>query len=878
MSTPKSSTQTAPLGPESGESPGSPSRPQPSHDVQSVEGSDAPVKTDSDSGAENLTPADKERFAPLPKLEELADLDDDIEDSPMDILKRSLADAKSDSPTLMAGMSGPRYRSRPAKLGNEGLKLAIDILPRFRDYLEDLTTETGKKRDEMVREITGEVNKAFSRVKANPDALELKGLRVTVVQKMTQELDSATHTELQGIFSFLDDLEGWLGKAALEANVTEKRHLDLRDEINALEKEKLAWEEMGRQSSDALHALEKQHNESVIADMQEDMAIDLVNTTVDRLAKKAQQAARVTKRRLFEPWAPSPPDALTQLSQEVRGKIDNPVVEFQQRGRFEVQRVHFAEPDTPGLESRLPSSLDHAASELQDEDAKVASSVTENELKQTIKAKDGIIADLQAQLALVCAAQGPQSAGGGSLPFIKGTNDLKGFAESSAATPTYSYPQSPITSALHTAQSLHKQQEMIEFIRSLDNHTGQLQSTLKAYAAQEERNLVKITSLEDDLARGKLERERLEGLLEMKSKDMAVVLSAQGPLYANAIERVHGEIKEDSRKLGTQIEHNERVGIEVGIRKQILLSIQGQSGDLNNLVTFMKGLVNWFKTKNEQATSLQSELKGAQSDIISTYSPSTPGRPLSGRPLSARLSFRSNLAELTEEPSTVGSSAKESREQKLAALSLPAEADIREIKYMPLTLRVVDTTEVKYMPLSMRSVGTLVQRFVMNQFQAWQQVFMFNLALGRATIRYLKDKYSKRPGPARDFAIPWFPLEALLLVLYHFQVLITIQVYVASRRQRDIWLSANALTREYMLRSVRQQPAWLFIPGLDRDLVLGGQEFGAILGQASYTVLLTASDLVRHFVVLLVHILVDPNWKPRGRAAAAAAAAAGATP
>ncbi|KAH7157494.1 hypothetical protein B0J13DRAFT_171200 [Dactylonectria estremocensis] len=857
MSTPERSAQRSLSGSQSAKSPGSPSRPQSNHDVQAVQGSNAPAKADSDSGAENLTPADKKRFAPLPDFLGPTDLKDVIKDSSMDILKRSLVETKSANVTRI---TGTRYGTRRSNPVNDSLKSAIGLLPGFKELL---TTEAKNKRAKMVEDITGEVEKVFSTVKANPNAIVLKELRVTVVKTMAQELDLLTKSESERISSYLSDLERRLEKAAFEADVKEKRRLDLEDEINVLEREKVAWEEVGRKSSHALHALESRHNETVIADLQENIAQDMVNAAVERATGRAQQAARVTQRKLFEPSACSPPDALVQLVEEVRGKTENPVAEFQQRGRYDVQKVHFAEPDTPGPESRQASSLGHVsagtASELQDEDPKAVSSDREIELKQAIKAKDSMIANLQAQLALVCAAQVPQSAGGGASPSVKEANEPKGDGEPSG-TPTYSFPLSPMTSALYTAQSLHKQEEMADFIRSLDNHAAQLQSTLQAYAAQEERHKIRIASLEGDLARGKPERRTLEELFKEHERAFDALL--EGQEKKQTISSLHDKIRANASKLSTQIERNERVENEIGMRKQLVLSVQGQSGDLNNLVTFMKCLVAWFKTKNEQATSLQSELEAARSEIMSMYSPSTPGRPLDRRPLSARHSFKSPrpLTELTEEPSTGGSggtSVVESPEQKFAVpRDLPAG---------------VNTTEVESMPLTLGSVGTLIQHLAMNQFRAWQQVFMFNLALGRAAFRYLKDKYSNRPSPARDFVIPWFPLGALLLVLHHFQVLITIQVYVASRRQRDIWLSANALTREYMLRSVHEQPAWLFIPGLDRDLVLGGQELGVILGQAGYTVLLTAAELVRRFVVLLVHILVDPNYKRNPRVPVAGA-------
>lgn len=73
----------------------------------------------------------------------------------------------------------------------------------------------------------------------------------------------------------------------------------------------------------------------------------------------------------------------------------------------------------------------------------------------------------------------------------------------------------------------------------------------------------------------------------------------------------------------------------------------------------------------------------------------------------------------------------------------------------------------------------------------------------------------------RPPGIPLLPARSVTKLIAHCLMFTTLQVYISASRERQIWLQANALTRQHMLSSYRSPRSWMGIPGVDGDLIWG---------------------------------------------------------
>jgi hypothetical protein len=85
---------------------------------------------------------------------------------------------------------------------------------------------------------------------------------------------------------------------------------------------------------------------------------------------------------------------------------------------------------------------------------------------------------------------------------------------------------------------------------------------------------------------------------------------------------------------------------------------------------------------------------------------------------------------------------------------------------------------------------------------------------------------------------PWTPhakkrigmdLRSVTVVLLHCFIMLTIQVWVATTRERQIWMMANLRTRDYLISRVYEDPSLAFLPGVDPHLMLGTPAASAVV-------------------------------------------------
>lgn len=355
--------------------------------------------------------------------------------------------------------------------------------------------------------------------------------------------------------------------------------------------------------------------------------------------------------------------------------------------------------------------------------------------------------------------------------------------------------------ALNSAKSMHVESEIIHLIRLVENKIAQLTQSVKECTTQEETQREEMQGIQKALDEGIPRKEKLEEEIEKT----ASLFEHGGP--SAEIQTLHNQIRETAERLGAQDEQNNRLKQESDVRRQWLESTTAQAGEMNNVIGSLNELLDWLKTRKQQERWLSAELEDAE-DSEPVYTPFSEGRlPTSWPSRSAPYSAKSTLAGIADAPGMGGGrmSARSSNVGAASALGIPAQ-NAPAVGMPPLEPDV--------------PVMDLFWRIFVNQFRAWKEIFVFVRNLGRETFRYLKaiDKVEyDQIGPFNPPSIPW---EEVITVAYHLQLLVTIEVYAASRRQRDIWMSANGLTREYMLQSHREPPAWMFIPGVDEGLIL----------------------------------------------------------
>lgn len=357
--------------------------------------------------------------------------------------------------------------------------------------------------------------------------------------------------------------------------------------------------------------------------------------------------------------------------------------------------------------------------------------------------------------------------------------------------------------ALDSAKSMHNESEIIHLIRLVENKIAQLTQSVKECTAQEETQREEMQGIQKALDEGIPRKEKLEEEVEKT----ASLFEHGGP--SAEIQTLHNQIRQTAEQLGAQGEQNNRLKQESDVRRQWLESTTTQAGEMNNVIGSLNEVMDWLKTRKEQGRWLSAELENVEdSEPASIYTPFSERRLLPSWPSRpAPYSAKSTLAGIADAPGMDGGrmSARSSNVGPASAFGIPAQ-NAPAVGMPPLEHDV--------------PVMDLFWRIFLNQCRAWKEMYVFVRALSRETFQYLKAIDKEEYNQIRPFNAPPIPWEEMITVAYHFQLFVTIEVYVASRRQRDIWMSANALTREYMLQSHREPPAWMFIPGVDEGLIL----------------------------------------------------------
>lgn len=363
-----------------------------------------------------------------------------------------------------------------------------------------------------------------------------------------------------------------------------------------------------------------------------------------------------------------------------------------------------------------------------------------------------------------------------------------------------STPRSPLLKALRSAKSMHNETEIIHLIRLAEDKITQLTESAKQCTTQEKTQRKGVQAIQKALDEGIRRKEKLEDEMG-KTADF---FAHGGP--SAEMQSLHNRIRKIAERLGAQNEQNNRLEQEKDVRGQWLTSATTLAAQMNNVIISLNQLLGWLKTRKQQGVWLNAELEDAEeSEAVFT--------PLSERRLVGSPSWPSK---------TVPDSAKTT----LAGIEdVPGTGGGRMSARSSHVGPVQDAPAVEMSPLEPDVPGmNPFWRIVVDQFLAWKIMYAFGRDLGWETLRYLNTIDKAEDIQMEPFNPPPFPWEGMLTVAYHLQLAATLEVYVASQRQRDIWMSANGLTRDYMIQSHREPPAWMFIPGVDEDLILRGRD------------------------------------------------------
>ncbi|KAH8171751.1 hypothetical protein LIA77_08518 [Sarocladium implicatum] len=116
--------------------------------------------------------------------------------------------------------------------------------------------------------------------------------------------------------------------------------------------------------------------------------------------------------------------------------------------------------------------------------------------------------------------------------------------------------------------------------------------------------------------------------------------------------------------------------------------------------------------------------------------------------------------------------------------------------------------------------------------------FCFNAAVlleTRAVLRWYilgRESYWHAPVPSRTH----LSLKSVVIILIQCFMALTVQVWVANTRERQIWQRANGETRDYLISRVYEDPSMRFLPGVDPKLMIGGPAGAAVLMGAMHFV------------------------------------------
>lgn len=375
---------------------------------------------------------------------------------------------------------------------------------------------------------------------------------------------------------------------------------------------------------------------------------------------------------------------------------------------------------------------------------------------------------------------------------------------------------------------MHNETEIIRVIRLAEDKITQLTQSAKQFTTQEKTQRKGVQAIQKALDEGLRRKEKLEDEMGKTADSFA----RGGP--SAEMQSLHNRIRKIAERLGAQNEQNNRLQQEKDVRGQWLSSATTQAAQMNNVIISLNELLGWLKTRKQQGMWLNAELEDAEES-------EPPFSPLSERRLlAAPDSAKSALADIVDAPGVDGG--------RMSARS----SHVGPVQDAP-------AVEISLLEPDVPGMNPF-WRIVVDQFLAWKIMFAFGRDLGWETLRYLNAIDKAEDIQMEPFNPPAFPWDGMMTVAYHLQLAATLEVYVASQRQRDIWMSANGLTRNYMIQSHREPPAWMFIPGVDEDLILRGRDVRRLIVWV-VGLLYAAPGSIRDFVLWFVDACVVWIWQ-----------------
>ncbi|KAI6778108.1 uncharacterized protein J7T54_001528 [Emericellopsis cladophorae] len=168
--------------------------------------------------------------------------------------------------------------------------------------------------------------------------------------------------------------------------------------------------------------------------------------------------------------------------------------------------------------------------------------------------------------------------------------------------------------------------------------------------------------------------------------------------------------------------------------------------------------------------------------------------------------------------------------------SLPAILNVEQDSIPVAAAASVPQATACANPVTAAAVRSRLLAFIHKQQAAWASVFWFLLAsvfrsMARLFSMVLAWDINCCQPPALD-------LTALSTVLTHMSILVfafQVQIWLALRRERNIWLGANRDTREYLLDVIREDPSWWWLPGVDPTLMRWWRELDGSLWLAIFS-------------------------------------------
>ncbi|KAG9258750.1 uncharacterized protein F5Z01DRAFT_670456 [Emericellopsis atlantica] len=157
--------------------------------------------------------------------------------------------------------------------------------------------------------------------------------------------------------------------------------------------------------------------------------------------------------------------------------------------------------------------------------------------------------------------------------------------------------------------------------------------------------------------------------------------------------------------------------------------------------------------------------------------------------------------------------------------SLPAILNVEQVSTSVSEAASVPQAAASVNPVTAAPLRSRLLAFMQEQQAAWVSVLWFLLA---SVFRSMARPFSVVLAWDLDWCQPPpLDLTALSTVLTHMSILVfgfQVQIWLALRTERKIWLGANRDTRAYLLDIIREDPSWWWLPGVNPKLMLRWSE------------------------------------------------------